>query len=154
MKAGVVASTILHAVVLTWGLWSLSAPDPLEVSNTESLPVELVSVEDFSQAVAGDKKAKPADTPAPKPTETPQKLPMPAEHVGDNETDLATPPTPVERPKPTEQAAAAKAAEPPAQEPTPEPKPEPTPPPPPEPKAAPAPTPPERKARPGRAGDR
>lgn len=126
MKSGLVFSTALHTAVLTWGLWSLSAPDPLEVASVESMPVELVSIEEFSQSVAGAKDAPLAETSAPTPTEKPETLPMPAENVGDNEVDLETPPTPVERPRAVEQAAAAQpAATPP--EPTPEPEPAPEP---------------------------
>ncbi|HEY9057212.1 MAG TPA: hypothetical protein VIN77_08685 [Aurantimonas sp.] len=128
MKSGVVVSTILHTAVLTWGLWSLSAPEPLEVASIESFPVEIVPIESLSQSMVGAKDAPMTETPAPKPTEKPQTLPMPAENVGDNEADLETPPTPVDRPKMSEQAAAAKPAEAPAPEPQPEP--EPTPPPP------------------------
>ncbi|MEX6507097.1 hypothetical protein [Jiella sp. M17.18] len=150
MRTGVVVSTVLHAVLLTWGLWSLSAPAPLQVANVDAMPVDLVPVESLSQAMAGDKDAKKTDKPSPKQTKTPQKLPMPAQNIGDNETDLATPPTPVERPKPTEQAAAAaKSADTP---PAPKDVPEPTPPPPPQPKVAektpepkPTPKPPEPK---------
>ncbi|HEX2018325.1 MAG TPA: hypothetical protein VGO17_05235 [Aurantimonas sp.] len=126
MKAGLVFSTALHTAVLTWGLWSLSAPDPLDVSSVESMPVDLVSIEEFSEAVAGAREAPLAETPAPTPTQTPETLPMPAENVGDNEVDLPTPPTPVERPRPVEQAAAAQPAPAPP-EPAPAPEPEPAP---------------------------
>ena len=130
MKSGVVASTVLHVAILTWGLWSLTAPEPLQVTDAESLPVELISPEAFSQSMKGEKNAPKAETPAPAPTEKPQTLPMPAQNVGDNEADLSTPPTPVERPKPTEQAAAAQPAE---ATPAPQPEPDPAPPPPPKP---------------------
>jgi len=133
MKSGVVVSTLLHALVLTWGLWSLSAPEPLEVADVQSLPVDLVPIESLSQSMVGEKDAPKTDKPAPAPTEKPQTLPMPAENVGDNEVDLPTPPTPVERPKPTEEAAAAPAAAETPPEPDPAPVPEPTPPPPPPP---------------------
>ena len=112
MKSGVVLSTLLHGAVLTWGLWSLSAPEPLQMAPVESLPVDLVPIEEFSQSMIGAKDAPVTETPAPNPTETPETLPMPAENVGDNETDLATPPTPIKRPTPTEQAAAAQPSEP------------------------------------------
>ena len=146
MKSGVVASTVLHAAILTWGLWSLTAPEPLQVADTESLPVELISPEAFSQSMKGQKDAPIAEKPAPAPTKKPQTLPMPAENVGDNEVDLPTPPTPEERPKPVEQAAAAQPAEAiPAPQPDPDPTPPPKPvektPPPPKPEPTPEPTP-------------
>ncbi|MEF2551159.1 hypothetical protein VQ042_07245 [Aurantimonas sp. A2-1-M11] len=149
MKSGVVLSTLLHGAVLTWGLWSLSAPEPLQMAPVESLPVDLVPIEEFSQSMIGAREAPVTETPSPDPTETPETLPMPAENVGDNETDLATPPTPIQRPVPTEQAAAASPAEPPAPEPAPEPEPEPAPepaPPEPEPEPEPDPTPVEQPA--------
>ena len=125
MKSGLVFSTVMHTAVLTWGLWSLSAPEPMSAS-VESMPVDLVSIEEFSASVAGARDAPLAETPAPTPTETPETLPMPAENVGDNEVDLPTPPTPVQRPRPVEQAAAAQPAPPPPPpEPAPEPEPEP-----------------------------
>ncbi|WAJ27071.1 TonB C-terminal domain-containing protein [Antarcticirhabdus aurantiaca] len=146
MKPGIVASASLHALLLGWGMVSFTAPAPFEVSEPASLPVDLVSVEEFSEAVAGDKSAPLADTPAPTPTEKPATLPMPAENVGENEVDLETPPTPQSRPEEVRQAAAEAAPPPPPPEPepqpTPEPQPEPepvaepvaeTPPPPPEP---------------------
>lgn len=126
MKSGLVLSAVLHTAVLTWGLWSLSAPEPLEVASVESMPVDIVSIEEFSQSVAGAKNAPIAETPAPTPTEKPETLPMPAENVGENEVDLPTPPTPVERPRAVEQAAAAQPAPAPP-EPTPEPEPAPEP---------------------------
>ena len=142
MKSGVVLSTLLHGAVLTWGLWSLSAPEPLQMAPVESLPVDLVPIEEFSQSMIGAKDAPVTETPAPNPTETPETLPMPAENVGDNETDLATPPTPIKRPTPTEQAAAAQPSEPTPPEPEPAPDPEPAPAPtPPEPQPEPEPTP-------------
>ncbi|KQT88146.1 hypothetical protein [Aurantimonas sp. Leaf443] len=112
MKTGVATSAVLHAAVLSWGLLTFSAPAPLQVE-TEALPVDLVSIEEFSQSVAGDEKAPVSEKPAPAPTKKPQTLPMPAENVGDNEVDLPTPPTPVARPKPVETAAAAKPSPPP-----------------------------------------
>ena len=71
MKAGVVVSAVLHAAILTWGLWSLGAPEPLEVANVESLPVELVPVEEYSQSLIGKKDAPVTETPAPDPTDEP-----------------------------------------------------------------------------------
>ncbi|MBP0614216.1 cell envelope integrity protein TolA [Jiella mangrovi] len=123
MRAGLVVSAVLHAAVLTWGLWSLSAPEPLQVAAVDSLPVELVPVEEYSQSLVGQKEAPVTDTPAPEPTARPE-TPEPAQNVGDNSVDLETPPTPNEREKPVEQTAAPAAAEPP---PSPEAPPEPVP---------------------------
>jgi len=127
MKSGLVVSSILHAAALTWGLWALGAPEPMEVAAVDSLPVELVPLEAYSQSVIGAEDAPVADTPAPEPTEASES--EPAENVGDNTVDLPTPPTPTERPRATEQAAAPAPApaEPAPPEPAPEPEPAPTP---------------------------
>ena len=124
MKAGIVVSAVLHAAVLSWGLWSLGAPEPLEVANVESLPVELVPVEEYSQSLIGKKDAPVTETPAPDPTETPATDDA-AQNVGENSVDLDAPPTPTERERAVEQTAAPVAAAPPPQpEPSPEPVPE------------------------------
>lgn len=138
MRSASVASTVLHAAILTWGLWSFGQPEPLEMGG-EALPVSLVPIEEFSQATQGEESAPVKEKPAPTPTKTPAKLPMPAENVGDNETDLPTPPAPKPSPRESVQTAAAEAPPPPPTpaavpkppEPTPAPKPaEPTPAPP------------------------
>lgn len=118
MKHGLVVSGVLHGLVLTWGLWSLSAPAPLEATYAEALPVEIV-MSDVFEGVKGEKTGAIREKPAPKPTTKPQTLPMPAENTGDNEADLATPPVPDVKPNKVEPKAQPKAATPPP--PTPEP---------------------------------
>lgn len=119
MKSGVVVSAVLHTAVLTWGLWALGAPEPLQVAAVDSLPVELVPVEEYSQSLIGKKDAPVTETPAPEPTSRPENA-EPAQNVGDNSVDLETPPTPIERERASEQTAAPAASEPP---PSPEPEP-------------------------------
>ncbi|MBI1622337.1 hypothetical protein [Aquamicrobium zhengzhouense] len=137
MKAGLTSSVALHAVVLGVGLISLSSPRPLELTNVESFPVDIVPIEEIAQSVQGERTAPVAEIPAPKPTDKPAPEPVEdAQNVGDNKTDLATPPTPEPKPRPVETAE----APPPAPEPTPAPvpEPEPTPAPAPEPQPVPA----------------
>ncbi|MBB3996938.1 hypothetical protein [Aureimonas pseudogalii] len=126
-------STALHAAVLTWGLWSLGSPEPLEMGG-ESVPVTLIS--DLSEATLGDEKAPEAEISAPKPTERPETPLVDAQNVGDNKVDLDTPPAPKAAPQESVKTAAAEAPPPPppAAEPTP---PVPTPAPVPEPTPAP-----------------
>ncbi|HEY7666420.1 MAG TPA: cell envelope biogenesis protein TolA [Xanthobacteraceae bacterium] len=57
-------SAIGHAAVLLWSIWSLAA-NPLPVSSTEGLPVDLISADDFSKIAAGMKDAPKAETPKP-----------------------------------------------------------------------------------------
>lgn len=123
MRSGVVVSTILHVAVLTWGLWSLGAPEPLQVANVDSLPVELVPIEEYSQSMVGKKDAPVSETPSPDPTKQPA-VDNDAQNVGENSVDLEAPPTPTEREKAVEQTASPAASEPP---PSPEPTPEETP---------------------------
>jgi outer membrane biosynthesis protein TonB len=134
MRASVTTSAIIHAVILGWGLLSFSAPTPMELANSESMPIDIVS--DVSQLQQGDKKAPKAEKPAPKPTEKPQTQPD-AQNVGDSEDDAKTEPTPETKPKPVEAAEAPKPSETPV--PKPEPQPEPKPEVKPEPKPVPVP---------------
>jgi hypothetical protein len=50
--------------VLVWSVWSLPAK-PLAVPPADALPVDLVSVAEFTQMTAGSKSAPKADTPKP-----------------------------------------------------------------------------------------
>ncbi|KAA0971138.1 cell envelope integrity protein TolA [Aureimonas fodinaquatilis] len=119
-------STALHAVILTMGLWAFGEPRPLDLTQGESLPVTLVTMEEYSQAMIGAEDAPVAETSTPDPTQTPEQTPMPAENVGDNEVDLESPPRPVPAPRDTVQTATAEAPPPPAPQtpPTPEPEPQ------------------------------
>lgn len=130
MKAGLSTSLALHALALAAGLFTLSSPRPLELTNAESFPVDIVPIEEIAQSVKGDKKAPVAEKPAPVPTSKPD-IVEDAQEVGDNKIDLPTPPTPEPKPRPVETAEA----------PPPAPDPKPTPTPEPEPEAAPAPEP-------------
>ncbi|WP_159586168.1 cell envelope integrity protein TolA [Chelativorans xinjiangense] len=103
MKTGLVTSVTMHAVLLGFGIFSLSAPRAYEVADVEALPVDIVPVDSFSQVQEGDKKA-----PLEKPTPTPTKRPDPVENaqkVGEADTDQKTPPTPEAKPKPVERTA-------------------------------------------------
>ncbi len=105
MKAGLTTSVILHAAVLAFGLFSLSAPAALEVADTESLPVDIVPLSELTQIQQGDKKADLNDKPAPTPTKRPD-IVADAQKVGDNSVDTEKPPTPEAKPTPVEEAAA------------------------------------------------
>lgn len=133
MKVGLATSLTLHAAALGFGLFSLSAPAPLQAVDVESFPIDIVPMEEFAQSVQGDREAPAAERPAPVPTTRPEPV-EDAQNVGDNTVDLDTAPTPDPRPRPVETAA----APPPEPEPTPRPA-EATP----EPEPAPQPAPPE-----------
>jgi outer membrane biosynthesis protein TonB len=116
MRAGLATSVTLHALLLGVGMVSLSAPKAFEVSDVESLPVEIIPFDEISQVQLGDKQAPMLNKPAPIPTERPDVVPD-AQNVGEAEIDTDAPPTPDPKPRPVE-----KSAEPaPAPEPAPKP---------------------------------
>ncbi|MCO6391344.1 hypothetical protein GTW25_09920 [Aliihoeflea aestuarii] len=147
MKAGLTTSVAMHVVLLGAGLMSFSSPRPLESSNFESFPVEMVPISEISSSVRGELDAAVSERPAPEPTTSESQVEN-AQNIGDNEIDLpnvaalpgnrpvesaAPPPLAEETPPPPE----------PVQEAEPTPDPEPAPPPvaeaPPEPEPEPAP---------------
>ncbi len=124
MKAGLVTSTILHALLLGFGLFTLSAPRAFEVMDIESFPVDIVPIEQISQVQVGDREEPVAETPAPTPTTRPEPVEN-AEQVGDNTVDTTAPPTPDPKPRPVETASLPEPAPEPAPLPEPVPEPEP-----------------------------
>ena len=56
-KTGLILSVIAHAAFFTWGIVSFSAR-PLEAKPTDSLPVDIISAEKFSQLTKGLKTGK------------------------------------------------------------------------------------------------
>lgn len=124
MKLGLPSSIALHALVLGWGLVTLSAPKAYDVADVEALPVDVVPFSAVSHVQVGDKKAPAKDKSAPKPTVKPPVV-KDAKNVGDNEVDLKTPPKPKPAPKKVEAAEQPKAAPPPVTKPTPTPDPSP-----------------------------
>lgn len=113
---------ILHAAVLGLGLVSLSAPKPFEMMDVESLPVDIVPVEEFTQIQQGDKKAPMNEKPTPKETKKTETIPD-AQNVGENKVDTDKKATPEVTPREVEAAAMPEAA--PQPEPRPVEKPEP-----------------------------
>lgn len=124
MRAGLTTSVILHAAALGLGLFTLSAPRAFEVTDVESLPVDIVPIESITQIQQGDKKSPMNEKPAPKPTKRPDIVPD-AQKVGDNNIDTDKKPTPEAKPKPVESADAPPPAPEPAPKPADQPKPEP-----------------------------
>lgn len=105
MKGSVTTSAIVHASLLAFALVSLGSPAPLEVTQAESMPVDLVSVEEMTQIQQGDKHAPKAEKSAPVPTTRPDIVPN-AQNAGNNTTDIQAPPTPTTKPNNNESAAA------------------------------------------------
>ena len=90
--------------MLLWSVWSLAAK-PLAVPPADALPVDLVSVAEFTQMTAGSKSAPKADTPKPlvekvaeaKPVEDPA-----AKVVEKKEVKAVREPPPAPESKPSE----------------------------------------------------
>src|SRR5207248_8092612 len=104
MKSGITISTVLHAIVLLWGLITF-ATKPFEAAATDSLAADIISATEFSQLTAGSRNAPKAEVPKPlvekvaeaKPTETA------APKVVDKPEIIATastPPQPKPEPEP------------------------------------------------------
>ncbi|MBN9672496.1 TonB C-terminal domain-containing protein [Roseibium aggregatum] len=135
MRAGLIASLAGHTAVLLWGIVAFPDAESFSVPQVESLPVDLIPVEEFTQLRLGERTAEIRDVAALQPTETPtEEPPQPADKPGESQVQQPTPPTPSPAPTP-----------PPAPEPDPQPVAEPEP----EPAPAPAPSPePEQAAEP------
>lgn len=105
MKGSVITSIVLHGLLLVWLLVSFSSARPLEVTAGEALPVELIT--DMSQLQEGAKEAPKEDHAAKEITKNEPKLDN-ALNSGDNNFDLKSVPTPVDKPSNVQKTAAAK----------------------------------------------
>jgi len=98
MKAGLITSAAMHAVVLGLCVMSLSSPMPFNAMETEPLPVSLVPLGYEMSVRKGDLQAAKAEKPAPKPTQRPPEK-LDAEHVGESKIDTKLPFKPKEKPR-------------------------------------------------------
>jgi outer membrane biosynthesis protein TonB len=104
LRTAYAISGVGHAAVLLWSVWSLAAK-PLPIPPADALPVDLVSVAEFTQMTAGSKSAPKAETPKPlvekveeaKPVEDPT-----AKVVEKKEVKAAREPPPAPESKPAE----------------------------------------------------
>ncbi|MET3794854.1 cell envelope integrity protein TolA [Aquamicrobium terrae] len=119
MKASLTTSLALHAAVLAFGLVSLSAPAAFEVSDVESLPVDIVPLEELTQIQQGDKQAPMNEKPAPTPTQRPDVV-ADAREIGENTVDTDKPVTPDPKPVPVDNASAPPPSPTPQEKPAPE----------------------------------
>ena len=106
MKGSVITSIALHGLLLVWLLVSF-APTPLEVTAGESLPVELVPIEELAQLQEGDKEA-PKKAESSKEITQKEQIVDDAVNSGSNDFDLKSVPIPDEKPSNVQKAAAAK----------------------------------------------
>ena len=122
MKLGTTLSSVAHVAILSWGLLAVSAPAPLEVADVDSVPIDIIPIEQFANAVKGAKEADVTDTPAPTPTKSPERVPE-ATNIGDSNKDVNIETEEVADDTPTEETSEAAQAPVPEPKPTPEPKP-------------------------------
>jgi TolA protein len=102
MKGSVITSIILHGLLLVWLLVSFGSAKPLEVAG-EAMPVELIM--DTSQLQEGAKDAPKKDQAAKEITKNEKKI-EDAINSGDNNFDLKSVPTPVDKPSNVQKTAA------------------------------------------------
>ncbi|WP_421915859.1 TonB family protein [Mesorhizobium sp.] len=119
MRTGLTTSVILHAAVLAFGLFTLSAPAALPSADVESVSVDIVPMEAVAQTLQGDKKSVMHEKPAPLPTQRPDIVPD-AQKVGENSVDTDKPITPEAKPKPVDTTSAPAPAPTPIEKPKPE----------------------------------
>ncbi len=137
MRAGLIASLAGHTAVLLWGLIAFPDAESFTVPPVDSLPVELVPIEELTKLRIGEKTAEIRAVAAVQPAEKPsEELPKPADKPGESKVEQPAPPTPSPPPPPAPVPEPTPVAEPePAPDPAPAPEPEPAP------KAEPAPAP-------------
>ncbi|WP_136660922.1 hypothetical protein [Nitratireductor sp. XY-223] len=95
MKLGVIISAFAHAMLLSWGLFWLAAPDSHEALEIDAVPVDIIPVSSITEIQEGDRSASAAERAAPRPTSRPEPV-EDAVNIGDNAIDLK--PTPAEKP--------------------------------------------------------
>jgi len=116
MKVDWAISALAHAGLLAWGLVSFSAK-PFEAP-PEGLPVDIVSATEYSQVMAGAKKAPKAETPKPLVEKIAEKklvedpTPKVSEKREIKQAKAEPPPMPEPRPKPPQSAEAKQPPEP------------------------------------------
>jgi len=116
MKVDWAISALAHAGLLAWGLVSFSAK-PFEAP-PEGLPVDIVSATEYSQVMAGAKKAPKAETPKPLVEKIAEKklvedpTPKVPEKREIKQAKAEPPPMPEPRPKPPQSAEAKQPPEP------------------------------------------
>jgi len=131
MRAGLIASLAGHSAILLWGLIAFPDAESFTVPPVDSLPVELVPIEEITKLRIGEKTAEVREVAAVKPSETQaEEPPEPADKPGESNVQQPTPPTPTPAPTPAPQPEPVAEPEPapaPEQEPAPAPEPEPAP---------------------------
>lgn len=90
MRAGLAASVVFHTALITVGLVGLQNVQPLEPDEIESIAIELVPIEAFSNIRVGTLESDVIETDAPSVVETPDPAQL-AERTGNTEEDQPKP---------------------------------------------------------------
>jgi len=112
MRTAYIISGIGHAAVVLWSVWSLAAR-PLPPSPDQALPIDIVSVSDFTKIMAGDKSAPKAETPKPLVEKVADAKPVEdaTAKIAEKEVKAVRDPEPAPETKPVEPAPDKKQAE-------------------------------------------
>src|SRR5690606_7923885 len=97
MRTGLAVSIAAHVVLLTLGLINLGWTEPLQPS-VQSIAVDLVPIEEFSNIRMGQLDSEVVETDAPSAVESEQPAEL-AQPTGNTEQDQATP-SPADIPTP------------------------------------------------------
>jgi outer membrane biosynthesis protein TonB len=102
MRTGLTISAICHTALLLWSIITFTGK-PFEAASTESMPIDIISANEFSQLTAGAKNAPKADTSKPFADQVGEKKPTddPNAKLEKKEVTAAIDkPPPVPEPKP------------------------------------------------------
>ncbi|WP_057461979.1 hypothetical protein [Pseudovibrio sp. POLY-S9] len=88
MRAGLIASLIVHVVVLVAGAVSLNFGKELTTAPVDSLPVDLVPVSELTKLQLGTKEAKEIKEAALQPTKKPAEKPEPEKKTGEAKKEV------------------------------------------------------------------
>ncbi|SFK57182.1 hypothetical protein SAMN04488518_106278 [Pseudovibrio ascidiaceicola] len=88
MRAGLIASLIVHVVVLVAGAVSLNFGKELNTAPVDSLPVDLVPVSELTKLQLGTKEAKEIKEAALQPTKKPAEKPEPEKKTGEAKKEV------------------------------------------------------------------
>lgn len=88
MRAGLIASLVVHVVVLVAGAVSLNFGKELTTAPVDSLPVDLVPVSELTKLQLGTKEAKEIKEAALQPTKKPAEKPEPEKKTGEAKKEV------------------------------------------------------------------
>lgn len=88
MRAGLIASLVVHVVILVAGALSLNFGKELTSAPVDSLPVDLIPVSELTKLQLGSKQAKEIKEAALQPTKKPAEKPEPEKKTGEAKKEV------------------------------------------------------------------